>query len=196
MFNGLISGGEHPMIFTEITFWVFFAFVLMGMAFIQNKNKLRNAFLFLVSLFFYYKTSGFFFTILLFSTVSDFYIGKAIFYSSEIKKKKIWLALSIFINLSVLVYFKYAYFFADSFNELIGSSWHPVNRFAQFSNDIFGSSFRVDQILLPVGISFFTFQTMSYAIDVYKEKVKPVQNILDFGFYVSFFPQFKLILIN
>lgn len=189
LLNGILGGDEHPMVFTEITFWIFFAFVLMGMAFIQKKNKLRNGFLFLVSLFFYYKTSGFFFIILLFSTVTDFYIGKAIFYSKESKQKKVWLALSIVINLSVLIFFKYAYFFADSFNQLIGSSWHPVNHFAQFSNEVFGSSFRVDQILLPVGISFFTFQTMSYAIDIYKDKVKPVQNILDFGFYVSFFPQ-------
>ena len=88
LLNGILSGDEHPMVFTEITFWIFFAFVLMGMAFIQKKNKLRNGFLFLVSLFFYYKTSGFFFTILLFSTVTDFYIGKAIFYSKEPKQKK------------------------------------------------------------------------------------------------------------
>ncbi len=180
---------EHPLMFTEITFWVFFALVLLVIGFIKKKNKLRNAFLFIASVFFYYKTSGFFFSILLFSTISDFYLGKAIFSSKKKTTKKTWLAISIITNLSVLIFFKYAYFFADSFNELFGTSWHPINHFAQFSNDVFGSSFRVDYILLPVGISFFTFQTLSYAIDIYREKVTPVKSLLDFGFYVSFFPQ-------
>ena len=180
---------ETPLIFTQLYFWIFFAIVLSIYSFIYKKNKLRNAFLFLVSIFFYYKTSGFFFSILLFSTFSDYLIGFAIEKGNTITKKKCWLGLSIFINLFVLFYFKYAYFFADSFNQLIGAEWHPINHFAEISNQLFGSSFRVDQILLPVGISFFTFQTMSYSIDIYRKEIKPVRSIIDFGFYVSFFPQ-------
>ncbi|MFZ6052093.1 MBOAT family O-acyltransferase [Halocola ammonii] len=180
---------ESPLIFTELYFWVFFGVVLAGYSIIYKHRAVRNAFLFLVSLFFYYKTSGMFFTILLFSTVTDYYIGNAIYGSKKILSRKLWLALSIILNLGVLIYFKYAYFFADSFNQVFGSEYHPINHFAQWTNQMTGSTFRVDQILLPVGISFFTFQTMSYSIDLYRNHVKPVKNLIDFGFYVSFFPQ-------
>lgn len=180
---------EHPMIFTEYPFWIFFLLVLIGYSFLYKKIKLRSVFLFLVSLYFYFKTSGFFFSILLFSTIIDFFIGKGIHNSKKEGNAKIYLALSISINLLILVYFKYAYFFAESFNSIIGSQWHPINHFALLTNQIVGSSFRVDQILLPIGISFYTFQTMSYSIDIFRKKLKPVKNIFDFGFYVSFFPQ-------
>ena len=180
---------EHPMIFTEYPFWIFFLLVLIGYSFLYKKIKLRSIFLFIVSLYFYFKTSGFFFSILLFSTIIDFFIGKGIYNSKKEENAKIYLALSISINLLILVYFKYAYFFAESFNSIIGSQWHPINHFALLTNQISGSSFRVDQILLPIGISFYTFQTMSYSIDIFRKKLKPVKNIFDFGFYVSFFPQ-------
>ena len=184
-----IISSEHPMIFTEYPFWLFFLLVLMGYGFIYKHLKLRSIFLFLVSIYFYYKTSGFFFSILLFSTIIDYYIGKGIHNSNSDKKAKLLLAFSVTINLLVLVYFKYAYFFADSFNSLFGSNWHPINNFALVTNKIFETNFRVDQILLPIGISFYTFQTMSYAIDIYRKKLKPVNHLVDFGFYVSFFPQ-------
>ena len=189
LIDPFIISGEHPMIFTEYPFWLFFLLVLMGYGFIYKHLKLRSAFLFLVSIYFYYKTSGFFFSILLFSTIIDYYIGKGIHNSNSDKKAKLLLAFSVTVNLLVLVYFKYAYFFADSFNSLFGSNWHPINNFALLTNKIFETSFRVDQILLPIGISFYTFQTMSYAIDIYRKKLKPVNQLVDFGFYVSFFPQ-------
>ena len=189
LFSPFLSYSEHPMIFTEYPFWIFFLFVLIGYGLIHSKMRLRSIFLFLASLFFYFKTSGFFFSILLFSTVADFYIGKAIYISKKDLNAKILLGLSVSINLIILIYFKYAYFFADSFNSIIGSQWHPINHFALFTNQVTGSSFRVDQILLPIGISFYTFQTMSYAIDIYRKQLNPVKSIFDFGFYVSFFPQ-------
>lgn len=178
-----------PLLFTQLYFWVFFAIVLGLYSLLYKKNSLRNAFLFFVSLFFYYKTSGFFFTILLFSTCTDYFIGLKIYGSKVQNKKKLWLAASIFLNLIVLIYFKYAYFFTDSFNAIFGTEYVPFNQFAYWSNSFFGTSFRFEKILLPVGISFFTFQTMSYAIDIYRGHLKPVKSILDFGFYVSFFPQ-------
>lgn len=180
---------RRPMLFTELFFWGFFAVVLLAFSLVHKRLALRNGFLFLVSLFFYYKTSGFFFTILLFSTVTDYLIGFRIHSEQRELPKKLWLALSITLNLGVLIYFKYAYFFADSFNVIFGSEWHPINHFAELSNSWFGTTFRVDKILLPVGISFFTFQTMSYAIDVYRGHLSPVKSLSDFGFYVSFFPQ-------
>ncbi len=180
---------NEPLSFTALYFWAFFGVVLAGYSFLYKRNHARNAFLFVLSIFFYYKTSGFFFTILLFSTVTDYLLGFRIHAAEKPLHRKLWLAASISLNLIVLIYFKYAYFFADSFNSLIGSNWQPINYFAQAANSTLGTTFRVDRILLPVGISFFTFQTMSYAIDVYRKEIEPVKNLTDFGFYVAFFPQ-------
>ncbi len=179
----------EPMIFTQFFFWGFFAVVLFFYSLLYKKRGLRNAYLFFISLFFYYKTSGLFISILLFSTLSDFIIGQLIYGSKKQLYKQLFVSVSIFINLFVLGYFKYAYFFTESFNEFFHTNYHVFNHFAQWTNENVGSHFEVNKILLPVGISFYTFQTISYSIDVYREKVKPVRNILDFGFYVSFFPQ-------
>ncbi len=182
---------EAPMIFTRFYFWLFFALVLLGYSLVyKNKNRsMRAGYLFVVSLFFYYKSSGFFFFILLFSTLTDFYIGKWVFESRTLLAKRLLISISIIINLSLLVYFKYAYFFTASVNEMFGTSFEMVNYMAVWANTATGTHFSVDQILLPVGISFYTFQTISYSIDVYRGEVKPVNNLIDFGFYVSFFPQ-------
>lgn len=163
--------------------------VLAVFSLIYQHKASRNAYLFFVSLFFYYKTSGLFFFILLFSTLADFIIGKRIYASKSLISKKWLIATSVFINLLLLGYFKYAYFLVDNINQLWGTHFIPVNYFADFANVFTGSHFEVNKILLPVGISFFTFQTISYSVDVYLGKIKPVNNILDFGFYVSFFPQ-------
>ena len=179
----------QPLIFTRLEFWVFFAIVLAVFSMVYKNKSIRNAWLFAVSLFFYWTTSGFFISILLFSTISDYFIGFRIANGKTEGIKKAWLSLSIFLNLFMLVYFKYAYFFTNSINNAFGTDFEVMNHFAYMTNLILESGFRVDSILLPVGISFFTFQTMSYAIDIYKGDVKPVNNIIDFGFYVSFFPQ-------
>ena len=180
---------NQPLIFTQFFFWGFFAVVLAVYSIVYKKNALRNAFLFLVSLFFYYKTSGLFISILIFSTILDYFIGKYIYSSQNELKRKVLVGTSIFINLFVLCYFKYAYFFTDSYNTIFNTDLQVFNHFAQFTNNIAGTHFTVDKILLPVGISFYTFQTISYSVDIYRKQIKPVKNILDFGFYVSFFPQ-------
>jgi D-alanyl-lipoteichoic acid acyltransferase DltB (MBOAT superfamily) len=97
--------------------------------------------------------------------------------------------LSIFINLFLLSYFKYTYLFVDTVNQLLNLDIEVVNHLAIWSNRLTGTHFDVSVILLPVGISFYTFQTISYTVDIYRGKVDPVKHILDFGFYVSFFPQ-------
>jgi D-alanyl-lipoteichoic acid acyltransferase DltB (MBOAT superfamily) len=185
----LAYASDKPLIFTQAYFWYFFGTVLLLYGLIYKRIKLRNAYLFFVSVFFYYQTSGFFFTILIFSTLVDFSIGKQIYNVQKPISKKLWLALSISINLLVLGYFKYAYFFTENFNALMGTNVEVYNHFALWSNSFFGSDFRVDRLLLPVGISFFTFQTISYSVDVYRGLIKPVRSVTDFGFYVSFFPQ-------
>ena len=179
----------HPLIFTRLFFWGFLLVVLTAYTVVHRWKGLRNAYLFLVSLFFYYKTSGLFVGILLFSTVSDFLIALAIARARPGLGKKLWLALALAINLALLCYFKYAHFVIENVNAALGTSFREVNWFAVWTNGLFGTQHVVDRILLPVGISFFTFQAISYAMDVYRGHVAPVRNILDYGFFVSFFPQ-------
>lgn len=168
---------NSPLLFTQFQFWAFFALVYAVFALTGNRKQLRNAYLFLVSLLFYYKTSGLAVLILLFVTCSDFFIAHRIDGARKKPWKTFWLCCSICIDLLILCYFKYSYFFADFAHSITGIDFQV--------HDIFGA----DRIVLPVGISFFTFQVISYTMDVYRGEVKPVDNILDFGFYVSFFPQ-------
>ena len=185
----LLFNPREPMIFTRLFFWGFYLVVLLVYSCIYRQRALRNAFLFLASLFFYWKTSGLFFMILVFSTFSDFYLGKLIHHARRKGWKVFGVALSVVINLFLLSYFKYTYLFVDTVNSLFNLDLEVVNHLAQWSNSLTGTHFDVGVILLPVGISFYTFQTISYTVDVYRGKVDPVKHILDFGFYVSFFPQ-------
>ena len=181
---------NSPLLFTQFYFWAFFAVVYAIFALIGNKRLMRNTFLFFVSLFFYFKTSGFSLLILLFVTISDFLIAKRISRTEKRAAKNAWLILSLILDLSILCFFKYAYFFADFIHNLTGMDIKVVNVFSQIGNIIAGKGmFNVDAIVLPVGISFFIFQVISYSVDVYRKEIEPVKNILDFGFYVSFFPQ-------
>ena len=182
---------SSPLVFTQFYFWAFFGIVYAIFSLVKSKRLMRNAFLFFASLFFYYKTSGLSILILLFVICSDFFIAKRM-----VKKapgsfgRKAWLTTSVVIDLGLLCYFKYAYFFADVWRQLTGTEIKVVDVFAQIGNMMAGSQmFNVDAIVLPVGISFFIFQIISYSVDVYRGDVQPVRNILDFGFYVSFFPQ-------
>lgn len=181
---------NSPLLFTQFYFWAFFAIVYLFFSLTGKKKLMRNAFLFFVSLFFYFKTSGLSVLILIFVTLSDFLIAKRIHAAEKSAAKKAWLILSLVIDLSILCYFKYAYFFADFIHNLTGMEIKVVNIFSQIGNMLTGKEmFNVDSIVLPVGISFFTFQVISYSVDVYRKEIEPVKNILDFGFYVSFFPQ-------
>lgn len=181
---------DAPLIFTSFYFWAFFALVLGVYSFIHKKFVIRSFFLFAASLFFYWKTSGFFFLILIFSTIVDYVIGLVMHNSKQRWAKLFLLVVSVVVNLAVLSYFKYAYFFTDTFNQVFETDYGVMNHFAWMFNTATDTNyFTVSKILLPVGISFFTFQTISYTVDVFKGKIKPLTNILDFGFYVSFFPQ-------
>jgi D-alanyl-lipoteichoic acid acyltransferase DltB (MBOAT superfamily) len=181
---------EFPLIFTQANFWIFFAVAYFIFALVYKKVPLRNSYLFLISLFFYYKTSGLFIGILIFSTIVDFIIGRTIYKSNNQTKRYVLVTMSVAINLLVLCYFKYAYFFTDSFNMLFNTQYEVVNYLAQWGNNFSDQNyFTVDKIILPVGISFYTFQTISYSVDIFRRKLKPLDSILDFGFYVSFFPQ-------
>ena len=180
----------HPLLFTQFYFWAFFAIVFAFFCLLKNKCLLRNTYLFFVSLFFYYKTSGLFTLILIFITLYNFFAGKWLHGRKKNWSRNLVLAISVMVNLSTLFYFKYAYFLTDVLNDLTGLKFRVFDVFSWVGNQITGDNrFSVDAILLPVGISFYTFQAISYIMDVYRKRIKPVKNIFDFGFYVSFFPQ-------
>ena len=180
----------HPLLFTQFYFWAFFAIVFAVFSLVKNRTLLRNAFLFFVSLFFYYKTSGLFTLILVFITLYNFFGAKWLNTRKKDASRNLVLAVSVIVNLSTLFYFKYAYFITDVVNNLFGADFKVFDVFSWIGNQMVGDNrFSVDTILLPVGISFYTFQAISYIMDVYRKRIEPVSNILDFGFYVSFFPQ-------
>lgn len=179
----------RPLLFTQFYFWAFFAVVFAGIALLQNRILLRNSFLFFVSLFFYFKTSGLFVLILLFTTLFNYFVAKPISHETNGTKRNLWLFVALAGNLLTLFYFKYAYFFTGLINDLFGLELQVYDLFAAIGNSLMsGNRFDVSSILLPVGISFYTFQNISYVMDVYRRRVKPVTNVLNFGFYVCFFP--------
>ena len=190
---------ESPLLFTQFYFWAFFALVFAVFALIMEavpnksgnkKLHLRNIYLLFVSWFFYYKTSGLFLLILAFVTLSDWIIAGRIVKSQKSGVKRALLCLSVIIDLGLLAYFKYAYFFTNMINDLFGTGFRVFDIFAYVGNGFADAGrFSVDTIVLPVGISFYIFQVISYTADVFRGRIKPVKNILDFGFYVSFFPQ-------
>ena len=170
---------SHPLLFTQIHFWVFFLIVFAVYTLFctdrpltKHRRVARNAYLFAVSLLFYYKTSGLFVLLLVFSTLLGWLLGIRMDSTPSQPRRKVLMATGVTINLAVLGFFKYAYFFTDIFNATFGT---------EYSIGI--------KIMLPVGISFFTFQNISYIVDVYKRKIHHVSNIFDFGFYTAFFPQ-------
>lgn len=156
--------------------WLFALFFLLFYVLYENlKGKSRKVLLLVASYLFYGAWDARFLLLIAFSTVVDFYIGKQVALSSE-KKAKGLISLSLLVNLGILGYFKYAGFFIDSAKSLLASVGLQNN---------WGTL----EIVLPVGISFYTFQTISYSIDVYRKDLKPTNSLLDFACFVAFFPQ-------
>ena len=165
------------MYFNSIDFAIFLpiVFVLYWFVFKKSISK-QNAFLLIASYFFYGLWDWRFLFLIAFSTIVDFSVANAIFKHHNRKRKKILLLVSLFVNLGLLGFFKYYNFFLDNF----------VSAFTFLGKDF--SAERLD-IILPVGISFYTFQTLSYTIDVYKGRLKPTNDFIAFGSFVSFYPQ-------
>lgn len=157
------------MIFSSLTFLFAFLPVVFILYFLVN-DKLKNSVLLLMSLFFYAWGEPRYIFLMLGSIAVNYMFGLKV--SSDNKKeKKLWLTLSVIFNISLLVIFKYSNFLVDNFNAL------------------FNAHISIPTIALPLGISFFTFQTMSYVIDVYRKDGSVQKNIFDLGLYVSLFPQ-------
>ena len=184
-----LYNSEKPMIFSTLFFWGFFAVVLLGYSLFYNKTRTRNIYLLIISMFFYYKSGGYFFSLLIFTTIIDYCVGLGLGASKKQVNRKFFILASVTANLLVLSYFKYSYFLVELTNDILNTDFKVVNLLATRTNSISGTHLDVSTIILPVGISFYTFQSMSYTIDVYRNKIQPVKNILDFGFFVTFFPQ-------
>lgn len=165
------------MLFNSIDFAIFLPIVFIIYWFVTNKNlKFQNILLVCSSYLFYGWWDWRFLSLILFSTILDYSVGRGLLKEQNITKRKILLWTSIIINLGFLGFFKYYNFFLDNF----------ISAFSFFGTEIKASSLN---IILPVGISFYTFQTLSYTIDVYKNRLEPTKNFIDFSAYVSFFPQ-------
>ena len=162
---------QKPLLFNSEAFLYLFLGFFFIYILLKDVRRLRILYVIAFSLFFYYKCSGIYFILLILSSFVDFYISDLIYKSQKTGTRKWLLVLSCVINLGVLAYFKYTGFLTENFNAL-------------FSGDL---SF--DTIFLPIGISFYTFQTMSYTIDIYRRELEPARNVWDFMFFVSFFPQ-------
>jgi D-alanyl-lipoteichoic acid acyltransferase DltB (MBOAT superfamily) len=180
---------NHPLLFTQYLFWAFFTVLMLFYSLVYKKGQLRLVYLMCFSLFFYYKTGGYFFFLLLFSTLVDFMLGNMVYKARGKWGSKLAVGISVAINLTILSFFKYSRFYVDLINQAFGTHFKAFNYLAGLANLVSGSHFDVWNIILPVGISFYTFQSISYSVDIYRGKITPARNIFDFAFFVTFFPQ-------
>lgn len=162
------------MNFATYEYFLFLTFV--GIIYWQLNKTRQNLFLMLVSYFFYACWDWRFLSLILISTVTDYFCGMRIHHSGNQTTRKFWLILSLGINLGILGYFKYFNFFLESFVKLAQGVGLMVSAHSM-------------EIILPVGISFYTFQTMSYSLDIYRRQLEPTRSFIDFAAFVAFFPQ-------
>lgn len=164
------------MLFNSLNFAIFLPIVfILYWFFTKNEIKKQNFVLLVASYFFYGCWDYRFLFLLAFSTFLDYFTGIKIFNSSNTRERKIWLFISVFINLGLLGVFKYYNFFVESFGHLLeGFSLQP--------------HFTTLNVILPVGISFYTFHGLSYVFDIYYGKLTPTKNFVDYSLFVSFFP--------
>lgn len=179
---------DSPMIFSS----GIFLFLFLGFTLIYNllgkADTLRILFVTLFSYYFYYKSSGLFFCLLALVTVSDYFIAKALDGLGKCGMAKTLVALSLILDLGLLVFFKYTNFLGDTICTFLSSCGVHIPASISGSYHL-GVAWQPRDIFLPVGISFFTFQSLSYTIDVYRGNIKPLNRLIDYAFYVSFFPQ-------
>lgn len=162
---------EEPMLFNTARF--FAMFLVFYAIYISLRKTFYPRLLYVIcfSCFFYYLSSGPFLILILASSLFDYIVTKRMYYSKSEITKKVIVSLSVMVNLGLLAYFKYMNFFIDSINSVSES-------YIEFQ-----------KIGLPVGISFFTFQSISYVIEIYRKEIKPTKNYIDYLFFISFFPQ-------
>ena len=165
------------MFFNSIDFAIFLPIVFVLYWFVAHRHlKVQNFLIVVASYFFYAYWDWRFLGLILFSTCVDYVVGRKLKNEVKVTHRKIWLWTSVIVNIGLLGFFKYYNFFLENF----------VDAFSFFGNEFQAKSLH---IVLPVGISFYTFQTLSYTIDVYKRKLEPTKDFIAFAAFVSFFPQ-------
>ena len=152
-----------------ITVWI------LAWGFLRTRLRLRHLMLLAASYLFYCAWDWRFAGLLVFSTLLDFLVGRAIYEVKSLRRKRQFLLVSLIGNLGVLGFFKYYNFFLDNLNHLLSSVGFSLPGYVE--------------VILPLGISFYTFQTLSYSLDIYFGKLEPTRNLVDFALFVAFFPQ-------
>lgn len=164
------------MLFNSFSYFLFLPIVFIVYWILNKKLQTQNLFILIASYIFYACWDYRFLALIFISTITDYFVGILISNEQKLSRRKFWLIISLLINLSFLGFFKYYNFFIDSWIEL---------------NSSLGLKSHVStlNIILPVGISFYTFQSLSYTIDVYNKRINPTKDFIAFGAFVSFFPQ-------
>ena len=165
---------KNPLLFNNGFFVYFFAVFISLYFLFRNHYMVRSFIVSLFSLYFFYKASGSFVVLVLISAVADYALSNLIYTRQKTSSKKALLALSIISNLGMLFYFKYTNFFLSFSNQFFATHINPLN------------------ILLPVGISFYTFENISYTIDVYRGEFKPEKKFINYLLFLSFFPKLMM----
>jgi D-alanyl-lipoteichoic acid acyltransferase DltB (MBOAT superfamily) len=167
----LLYDPKNPLLFNNGFFVYFFFFFIILHYIFRNNFRVKSYIVSFFSLYFFYKASGSFVVLVIISAIVDYLVSNALYRVHDKAQKKLLLVISIFFNLGMLVYFKYTNFFIDLANGFTGGHIQPLN------------------ILLPVGISFYTFENLSYTIDVYRGEFKPEKNFINYLLFLSFFPK-------
>ena len=165
---------KDPLLFNSMFFLFFFFLFLAVYQFVQHKINTRIIIVSVFSLFFFYKACGWYVGCIIAAAVIDFYLSNKIFASKHKRNKKLLLITSIILNLGLLCFFKYTNLFITTINDLSHGHIRPL------------------QLILPIGISFYTFENLSYTIDVYRGKFEPVKRFWDYLFFLSFFPKLMM----
>ena len=161
---------DHPMLFSSGLFWVLFLIFLPVYALLRSRRQQMVVYVVAFSLYFYYKSSAWFFMLLIITSVLDWCLSRIMSDTRKLWKRRLCLWLSIGMSLSILGFFKYANFFLWNWNQMVEGNFQPLD------------------IILPVGISFYTFQSISYIVDVYKGRVSPTETWIEYLFFLSYFP--------
>ena len=165
---------KNPLLFNNGFFVYFFTLFILLFFALRNHHKARRYVFCIFSLYFFYKASGWFVGLVLVSAVVDFFLSNAIYREKSQSRKKFLLVLSILFNLGMLFYFKYTDFFIEISNSLFDTNFNPLN------------------LILPIGISFYTFENLSYTVDVYRGEFKPANKFSDYLLFLAFFPKLMM----
>lgn len=160
----------EPLLFNSGTFWLLFLIFLPIYALLKSKRTKMMAFVIAFSLYFFYMSSGWYFLLLVATSFIDWWVAQFIDSSKNRTERRIALTVSLVLSLSVLLFFKYSNFLLWNLGELIHGNFQPLD------------------LIMPVGVSFYTFRTISYVVDVYKGKIQPTDDYIDYLFFLSYFP--------